>query len=159
VPATTPFTPRTPATPSPHAGAASADVTWPVALAVGLDAACVLGFAAAGRSTHAEDGGLVGALGTAWPFLVACALGWLVARAWRRPARVWPTGVLVWALTWAGGLGLRGLAGEGLAPAFVAVAAVVLAVLLVGWRGLATTVSSVRRGRARRRTNGSAPRR
>jgi hypothetical protein len=62
-----------------------------------------------------------------------------------------PTGVVVWAVTWAGGLALRGLVGEGLAPAFVAVAAAVLAVLLLGWRALATTVSSASRARLRRR--------
>jgi hypothetical protein len=134
-----------------------------VAAAAALDAAVVVWFAAAGRSTHAESGGLAGVLGTAWPFLAGGALGWLVARAWRRPARVWPTGVVVWAVAWAGGLTLRGLAGEGLAPAFVAVAAGVLALGLVGWRGLATAVRSVlarrlRRG-APRRTDGSAPRR
>ncbi len=163
------MSPRTPAPPSTP-GRATTGWTW---AAAALDAMCVLGFAAAGRASHAGADGVAGVLRTAWPFLVGCALGWLVSRAWRRPAggaaRVWPTGVVVWGLTWAGGLALRGLAGEGLAPAFVAVAAGVLAVLLIGWRGLATTLRPVlagrgragraragrgRAGRARRRTNG-----
>lgn len=126
-----------------------------VLVAAGLDAVCVLAFVATGRSSHAQDGGVAGVLGTAWPFLVAAALGWLAVRAWRSPARLWPVGVVVWAVTWAGGLTLRGLAGGGLAPAFVVVAAVALAVLLLGWRGLATAISA----RARRRASGPAPRR
>ncbi|WNB86678.1 DUF3054 domain-containing protein [Cellulomonas sp. ATA003] len=135
----------------------AAPLTAPLAvlLAAVLDAACVVAFAAAGRSSHAEGGGVVGVLGTAWPFLVAGAAGWVVARAWRRPTAVWPTGVVVWAVTWAGGLALRGLAGGGLAPAFVAVAGGVLALGLVGWRTVAMVVS----GPARRRTGEPAPRR
>jgi Protein of unknown function (DUF3054) len=146
------MSPRPPAEPTVSGtttpGRATRVVSAAVPAAV-LDAAVVLTFAAAGRSSHAEGGGLAGVLGTAWPFLVACALGWVVARAWRRPTLLRPTGVVVWALTWAGGLALRGLAGEGVAPAFVAVAAGVLALGLLGWRGVAM-VSSARRRRARR---------
>ncbi|WP_298462549.1 DUF3054 domain-containing protein [uncultured Cellulomonas sp.] len=123
-----------------------------VVLAGVLDVVVVVAFVAAGRSSHAESGGVVGVLTTAWPFLVACAVGWLVLRVWRSPWRVWPAGVALWAVTGAGGLALRGLAGGGLAPAFVAVAAGVLAVGLVGWRTVATLLS----GSARRRPVGSA---
>jgi len=118
-----------------------------VALAAVLDLACVLGFAAAGRSAHAEDGGVVGVLGTAWPFLVAAAVGWAALPAWRDPVRVWPTGVTVWAVTWGLGLALRGLTGGGLAIPFVVVAAAVLAVAMVGWRAVLTAVTASARRR------------
>ena len=120
-----------------------------VVLAVVLDAVVVLAFVAAGRSSHSEGVGVTGVLTTAWPFLVACAVGWLVMRAWRSPAQVWPTGVGLWVITWAGGLALRGLGGDGLAPAFVAVAAAVLAVGLVGWRAVAMLLSGPARRRQR----------
>ncbi len=135
--------PPRPAAPLP--GAPTRTAARAAVPAAAVDAACVLAFVVVGRSSHAEDGGVASVLGTAWPFLVAGAVGWLAARAWRRPGAVWPTGVVVWALTWAGGLALRGLWGDGLAPAFVAVAAVVLAALLVGWRAVATAVSRASR--------------
>jgi len=116
-----------------------------VVLAALADAACVLAFAAAGRASHAEAGALVDVLRIAWPFLAGGALAWVVTRAWRAPLRVWPQGVGIWALTWAFGMLLRGLAGDGRAPAFLLVAAVVLAALLIGWRGIAALVSATRR--------------
>jgi hypothetical protein len=125
-----------------------------VVLAAALDAACVLGFAAAGRSSHARDGGVLGVLGTAWPFLVAAAVGWLAVRAWRAPHRPWPTGVAVWAVAWLGGMALRAAAGDGTAPSFVVVAGLVLGALLVGWRVVATALSLAAR---RRRATGPAP--
>jgi Protein of unknown function (DUF3054) len=119
-------------------------------LAAALDAACVLGFAAAGRSSHARDGGVLGVLGTAWPFLVAAAVGWLAVRAGHAPLRPWPTGVAVWAVAWLGGMALRAASGDGTAPSFVVVAGLVLAALLIGWRVVATAVSLA--GRRRRAT-------
>ncbi|WP_146903289.1 DUF3054 domain-containing protein [Cellulomonas aerilata] len=154
----TPLPLRTPAT-SPGDPSRAAATAVAVAVAVALDVAVVVGFAAAGRSSHAESGDVAGVLGTAWPFLAAAAAGWLVTRAWRAPTRVRPTGVVVWAAAWGLGLALRGLSGDGLAAPFVAVSAVVLAAGLVGWRAVATALSAVRRRRARRPTSVPAPRR
>lgn len=80
---------------------------------------------------------MLGVLATAWPFLVAAVLGWLLGRAWRAPLRLWPTGVIVWAVTVAGGMLLRSVSGEGTAVAFVIVATVTLALFLLGWRAVA----------------------
>jgi len=124
----------------------------PAVRAAVVDVACVVAFAAAGRSSHAEDGGVVGVLGTALPFLLAAAAGWVLARR-QHPVRPWPAGVVVWAVTWVGGIVLRALGGDGIAPPFVAVAGVVLAVLLIGWRAVATAVSLAWR---RRQPAGSA---
>ena len=120
-----------------------------VALALVLDAALVVVFAAIGRANH--DRGVLGEAGlglasTAWPFLVALALGWLVCLGWRRPLSIVRTAVPVWVVTVAGGMLLRAVSDQGTALPFVIVATVTLLVLLVGWR-LVTAV--VRRMRAR----------
>ena len=60
----------------------------PVALAALADTACVIGFAAAGRSQHEEAATIAGLLQTAWPFLLALAFAWVASAAWRRPLAV-----------------------------------------------------------------------
>ncbi|QUW19483.1 DUF3054 domain-containing protein [Agrococcus sp. Marseille-Q4369] len=112
-------------------------------LAFALDAALVVVFAAIGRASHDDGGAGVlaeGGLGlatTAWPFLAALVVGWLVSLAWRRPAAPLRTGVPVWLVTVGGGMLLRTLSGQGTALPFVAVATLALLALLVGWRILA----------------------
>lgn len=110
------------------------------ALALVLDAVLVVVFAAIGRATH--DGDVLGPSGsglatTAWPFVAALLVGWLVTRAWRRPTAVVRTGLPVWAITVALGMVLRALSGQGVAVAFIIVATLTLALLLLGWRGVA----------------------
>lgn len=112
-----------------------------VAPVLAVDVAAVLLFAAVGRRSHDESAAtLAGTLGglahTAWPFLVALALGWVLvlARGWRRPARVRPAGLAVWAVTVLGGHALRLVSGQGSAVSFLVVTAVVLGGLLLGWR-------------------------
>ena len=107
----------------------------PAALAA--DVVAVLVFAAVGRRSHAEGDALAGLAHTAWPFLAALALGWLVVRARRwRPAAVRPAGTAVWLVTVLGGHALRLVSGQGSAWSFLVVTAVVLAVFLLGWRAL-----------------------
>ncbi|WP_245867082.1 DUF3054 domain-containing protein [Serinibacter salmoneus] len=109
------------------------------------DTLAVLLFVLIGRDTHHDSGVLAGLLGTAWPFLLAATLGWAVTRAWRAPARVWPTGVIVWAVTVLGGLALRGVTGGGLSGGFPLVTAIALAVLLLGWRAIVALATRPRR--------------
>lgn len=99
-----------------------------------LDVVGVLVFVLLGRGTHDPDDVLGGLLRTAWPFLAGLLIGWLVARVWRAPTLLWPTGVVVWAVTTTAGLGLRALGGDGLTGAFPLVTALSLAALLLGWR-------------------------
>jgi hypothetical protein len=113
-----------------------------------LDALFVVAFAIAGRSSHAEGLDVAGVWGTAWPFLVGAAIGWAVSFAWRRPLAVWPTGVAAWAGALLVGMLLRALTGEGIATPFIVVAAITLAVFLVGWRALAALVVALRDRRA-----------
>ena len=103
-----------------------------------LDLLLVIVFAAIGRASHQEANAVLGALLTAWPFLVGTLVGWLVVRAMRGH---WPVatgpGVTVWFAALVVGMVLRRAAGQGTAWPFVIVAAVTLAVLLLGWRALA----------------------
>ena len=102
-----------------------------------VDVVVLLVFAAIGRGSHAESLDAAGVLQTAWPFVAGAAVGWLVARAWRRPLALWPTGVSTWLGALVVGMLLRRLVGEGTAWDFVAVATGFLAVFLLGWRLLA----------------------
>ena len=108
-----------------------------------VDVALVVAFAAVGRASHESgvlgDGGL-GLFTTAWPFVVALALGWLVSLGWRRPFAPLRTGLPAWAVTLVGGMLLRTVSGQGTAAPFVIVAALTLLALLVGWRLVARAV-------------------
>ncbi|MBA9007506.1 MULTISPECIES: DUF3054 domain-containing protein [Thermomonospora] len=105
-----------------------------------LDVVGVVVFVAIGRASHDESGTLAGIASTAWPFLVGLAAGWAVVRAWRRPQALFPAGAGVWAVTVAGGMALRAVSGQGTALAFVIVATLFLALVLLGWRLVARLV-------------------
>lgn len=109
------------------------------------DAAAILLFVALGRRTHDEGGNpMLGALGVAAPFLIAAAIGWAIARAWRTPVDP-VTGTIIWVSTVVIGLVLRRFVFDrGTATPFVIVASVATMALLVGWRLVAR-----RLGRAR----------
>ncbi|MGL5809367.1 MAG: DUF3054 domain-containing protein [Nocardioides sp.] len=114
--------------------------------AFAVDAGLVLGFAVLGRLSHGGGpGGSDGALGvlvTAWPFLVGLTVGWIAGNA-RKGVPTHPTfGALVFGTTLMFGMALRGLTGGGTPVSFVLVAALTLAVLLVGWR---TAITYTRR--------------
>ncbi|GAA1534708.1 DUF3054 domain-containing protein [Actinomadura kijaniata] len=114
--------------------------------AAALDVCGVLVFVAIGRASHQEAASLAGFATTAWPFLVALAVGWLVTRAWRgRAEALVPVGAGVWASTVALGMALRVVSGQGTATAFIVVTCLFLALTLLGWRAVALLV-------ARRRT-------
>lgn len=121
-------------------------IRWVLPLAV--DLVCVLAFALGGKSSHeAGDSDWVVLL-IAWPYAVACALAHagLLARG-RRTEQVWPEGVTVLAVTYALGMVLRVVSGRGIAVGFLVVAALFLALTMLGWR---VVVSLVRRRRSSR---------
>jgi hypothetical protein len=115
----------------------------PVGVAVALDVAFVVVFAAVGRMSHEEGDALRGVLLTAWPFLAGLLVGWGLVR-WRShrwPLQVGP-GITVVACTVLVGMLLRTTTGQGTAPTFVLVATLVLAVMLLGWRFVASRMGS-----------------
>ncbi|WP_206446384.1 DUF3054 domain-containing protein [Agrococcus sp. KRD186] len=135
-----------------HRRPASVAFIWS---ALAADAVLVVAFAAIGRATH--DEGVLGPLGlglatTAWPFLAALGLGWLLCLGWRAPLAPLRAGVPIWLVTVVGGMLLRALSGQGTAVPFIVVATLTLLALLVGWRAIAVFVR--RGGRNRAATDG-----
>jgi uncharacterized membrane protein YeaQ/YmgE (transglycosylase-associated protein family) len=104
-------------------------------IVIAVVGACIVLFVILGRRNHHETGSFVEAtLKVAAPFLIALAVGWVVARGWRNPTGL-GTVAVVWVVTIALGMVLRNLVFDrGTASAFVIVAAVVTFVLLFGWR-------------------------
>lgn len=111
-----------------------------IALAFALDLALVIVFAAVGRASHDSNPIGLGLFVTAWPFVAALVIAWLVSGALRRPTALWPHGVVVWLVTVAGGLGVRVWSGDTAALPFVIVTTLTLALFLLGWRVIATLV-------------------
>jgi peptidoglycan/LPS O-acetylase OafA/YrhL len=120
-------------------------------LAFVTDVACLLLFSAVGRRSHNEGLTIGGLLTTLWPFLAGLVAAWLAGRLWRAPNRVAPTGLVAWVGALILGMLLRAASRQGVQLAFVIVAAIVLAVLLLGWRALAAAIG----GGIRRAGSGS----
>jgi peptidoglycan/LPS O-acetylase OafA/YrhL len=116
-----------------------------IAAAAIVDLLLVLVFAAVGRDAHHRGDVLTGVLLTAWPFLAGAALGWLAARAWRKPLSVRRSGLAVWLGAVAGGMVLRLLTGQTVVLPFIIVALLSLGLLLVGWRLVWAGVRRLRR--------------
>lgn len=111
--------------------------TRSAALAFLADVVCVVIFCTIGRRSHAEGITLTGVAHTSWPFLTGTVAGWALARGWRRPTALNPTGLTVWVSTVVIGMLLRKASAQGVAVSFVIVASTVTAILLLGWRGAA----------------------
>jgi FtsH-binding integral membrane protein len=109
-----------------------------------LDLCCVVVFVVIGRSNHGEAYSAAGLATTAWPFLAGSVIGWLVTRAWRRPAALIPSGVGIWLSAVTAGMVLRVLSGQGTAVTFVIVALVFLGATMLGWRTAARWWASAR---------------
>jgi hypothetical protein len=110
------------------------------------DLACVLVFAAGGKDTHeAGDSDWV-ILAIVWPFALAVGLAHagLVTRG-RQARRIWPEGGVVLAATYVLGMIMRGLSGRGIAVDFLVVAALFLALTMLGWRSIAQVAVDRRR--------------
>ena len=101
------------------------------------DIVAIVVFVAIGRRNHNEGEAVDAIFTVAAPFLIALVLGWVAARAWRRPMQV-ETAFVIWPITVALGMVLRNLVFDrGTALPFIIVATVVTGVFLVGWRMLA----------------------
>lgn len=126
----------------------AARTKFAVLFAFDLDVVLVILFAVIGRASHAEVLDVSGVWATAWPFLSGLAISWAATRAWRGPLGVvWP-GLALWVGTVVIGMLLRLATGEGAAVPFIIVAAITLAVFLLGWRGIAALARRLRGGSA-----------
>jgi len=110
-----------------------------------IDLVFVVVFAAVGRASHGES--ITGTFLTAWPFLVACLVAWVVLLILGDDGLGWRAGLIVWLVTLIGGMALRVAAGDTAAVAFIIVATIFTAVTLLGWRLIGLRVAA---GRARR---------
>jgi hypothetical protein len=110
------------------------------ALALAADAVAVIVFAAVGRVSHAESESLLGLAGTVAPFLVGLVSAWATPVVRARPAGL-RAGLVVLAGTAVIGLLVRAAFTGRLPLSFAIVTVVVLAVLLLGWRGISLAVA------------------
>lgn len=102
-----------------------------------LDLVLVGVFAVVGRLSHYGSLTADGWWSTAWPFLAGAVLAWGALLLARRPGGAVGSGVVVWLGALVGGMVLRQATGEGTATAFVVVATLTLALLLVLPRAVA----------------------
>lgn len=118
----------------------------PAAAVIIIDLILTVVFCVIGRVSHTEGvlSDLPGLLQTIWPFVSALVVAHIVLLIARTRTDGLLSGLIVWAVTVIGGLALRVASGQGTALAFIIVAALVLALLLIGWR---LVLRSVRRGR------------
>jgi FtsH-binding integral membrane protein len=113
-----------------------------VAVGLVLDVCCVLLFVTIGRHTHHDGDSLAGIWHTSWPFLAGLAVGLVLARGWRQPLSIVPTGIAAWLGAAVAGMVIRVLAGQGTALAFIGVTLAFLALFVLGWRVAARIVST-----------------
>lgn len=108
-----------------------------IVIAAVADMAAIVVFVAIGRRNHHEGTAVDGIFTVAAPFLIALAVGWIVAKAWARPMQV-EAAFIIWPVTVAVGLVLRNLVFDrGTALPFIIVATLVTGLFLVGWRMIA----------------------
>ena len=106
------------------------------------DLGCVLALAVGGKSSHEATASGWIVLAIVWPFALAVMVAHAGLLARGRPARaVWPEGAVVLAVTYGLGMVLRAISGRGLAPGFLVVAALFLALTMLGWRAVLALVA------------------
>jgi hypothetical protein len=103
-------------------------------VAFAVDLVLVAVFVGIGRASHGEDQSAW--VATFWPFAIGLAVGWAVARGWRRPFAIAHSGLPAWVGAVVVGMLLRAVSGQGVQVAFVVVASIVLGAFLLGWRFL-----------------------
>ena len=104
--------------------------------AILADLALVVVFVIIGRASHDEALDFDGVQRTALPFLAGTLMAWIGFLLKKHSGLTLVNGVFVWAMTTVLGILFRLLLGDTADPAFIAVAAVVLAAFLIGWRAI-----------------------
>ena len=113
------------------------------------DLACVLVFAFAGKTSHEATASDWVVVAIVWPYALAVALAHvgLVSRG-RQTRRIWPEGAVVLAVTYVLGMLLRAVSGRGTAVGFLVVAALFLALTMLGWRSIVQLAAGRRTSQA-----------
>ncbi|MGH3357369.1 MAG: DUF3054 domain-containing protein [Nocardioidaceae bacterium] len=103
---------------------------------VTFDVLAVLVFVSIGRLQHDGADGFdpLGFATTLWPFLGGLGIALVVQGVTPGVYRGLPVGAAVVAATVVGGLCLRYASGQGMALSFAVVTAIVIGVLMLGWR-------------------------
>ena len=109
------------------------------------DIICVILFATIGRASHGEALSPGGLLRTGTPFVLGLAVGWGIVVTARIPAQRWLAGLVLWASTLLVGMVVRYFTDQGVAVAFIIVAASFLALTLIGWRAMMIGTRTARR--------------
>lgn len=109
-------------------------------LPAAIDLVLVVIFAVVGRASHAESLSVAGVAQTAWPFLVACLIGWVVVSLLDDSGYGPRAALVVWLVTVLTGMGLRIVAGDTAELPFVLVATGFLFSAFFGWRLVARLV-------------------
>ena len=113
----------------------------------------MLGFAVAGKGSHEAGASQWVVLAIVWPFAVGVVVAHLgLLSRGGSPARVRPEGIVVLAVTYVLGMVLRVVSGRGIAVGFLVVAAIFLALTMLGWRAVLRIVAQ-RRGQRRARVD------
>ncbi len=99
-----------------------------------IDLVFVVIFAIVGRASHTESLTIPGIAQTAWPFLVACLLGWVVVSLLDDTGYGPRAALVVWLVTVLAGMGLRLVAGGTAELPFVLVATAILFSTFFSWR-------------------------
>lgn len=111
------------------------------AIAYLADLAVIAVFVLIGRAEHDSGSEFIGYLSTVAPFAIALTLVWVAGPSIRRQPFATSTGVTVWAITLVIGMALRRLVfGDGIAIAFIIVAAAFTALGIIGWRAVAERI-------------------
>lgn len=107
-----------------------------VAAAAVIDVAMLIIFAALGRVSHDSGHAILGTLRVAAPFIIAYLIVAAATRLYRQPLSVARAAMTWLPMVVLGMLIRRFVFDRGTAPAFVIVAFVSTAVLLIGWRAM-----------------------
>lgn len=102
-----------------------------------LDLGFTAVFVAIGMSSHGSSWSQYPQ--TALPFIAALVIAWAFPLVHKQPTSL-IAGAVVWAITTAGGLGIRAVMGDGVSGAFPIITAAVLAAFFFGWRIIAFLV-------------------
>lgn len=107
-----------------------------VVIAVIVDVAMLVLFAAMGRASHDEGSALGGTLTVAAPFIIAYVISAASVQIWKRPLSIARAAAAWFPMVILGMILRRLVFDRGTAPAFVIVAFITTGVLIVGWRAL-----------------------